>query len=459
MKYQTAEPAAATSSSAASPDASAAAAPCPICDGIGWVRRDVPVAHPDFGQLYPCTCRLAEFDAERFGRLTRYSNLGSLAGVTFATLRTGGGGQPAHPLFTQALDAAQRYTEVSQGWLVLTGPAGSGKTRIAAAIASACIQQGKAVLFIPVADLLDHLRATYAPQSEVTYDVLFEQVRNVPVLILDDLGNENASPWAQEKLAQIFSHRYNARMLTVVTTDIAMERLNDRFQARLTDPSVTTLVAVAPGAGRKRDLALDRLDLRLPHMTFETFRPRGNDLVGPIAENLSEARALAKRYAEHPDGWLVFIGRHGCGKTHLASAIAQATRERGLDVLFILVPAFLDYLRSTFNQDGNPGYEASSRVERAGLLILDDFSESIATPWTREKLDLLLNQRYLNRMPTVITSSVQPETLEPRIWSRMSDPGLSSVYEIRAPDFRTGVDYPKPPPAEPGPQRGRSRKQ
>lgn len=419
------------------------------------MRRDVSVDHPDFGRLFPCSCRLARFDAERFGRLTRYSNLGSLAGVTFATLHVGHdhGTQPPHPLFSQALDAAQRYAADPRGWLVLTGPAGSGKTRIAAAIASACIEQGKAVLFIPVADLLDHLRATYAPQSEITYDVLFEQVRNVPVLILDDLGNENASSWAQEKLAQIFSHRYNARTPTVVTTDLPVERLSDRFKARLTDPAVTTLVPVAPGAGRKRDPTLDRLDLHLPHMSFAAFQPTGNGLRGPIADNLSEACRLAKSYAERPDGWLVFIGRHGCGKTHLASAVAEAARLRGLDVLFILVPAFLDYLRSTFNQEGNPGYEAFARVERAGLLILDDFSENIATPWTREKLDLLLNHRYLNRMPTVITSSLPPDALEPRIWSRMSDPRLSTVYEIRAPDFRTGVDYPKQPTADPGQQR------
>jgi DNA replication protein DnaC len=52
-------------------------------------------------------------------------------------------------------------------------------------------------LFVVVPDLLDHLRAAYNPDSEVGYDRLFEQVRNAPVLVLDDLGTQSATAWAQ----------------------------------------------------------------------------------------------------------------------------------------------------------------------------------------------------------------------------------------------------------------------
>src|SRR3972149_550832 len=33
---------------------------CPICQGVGYYRLEVPVEHPDFGKLQICTCRQGE---------------------------------------------------------------------------------------------------------------------------------------------------------------------------------------------------------------------------------------------------------------------------------------------------------------------------------------------------------------------------------------------------------------
>ena len=43
------------------------------------------------------------------------------------------------------------------------------------------------------------------------------EIRTASLLILDDLGAHSSTPWAQEKLFQIFNHRYNARLPTVIT--------------------------------------------------------------------------------------------------------------------------------------------------------------------------------------------------------------------------------------------------
>ena len=61
-------------------------------------------------------------------------------------------------------------------------------------------------------------------------------MRNAPVLILDDLGTQNGTPWAQEKLFQILNHRYNAQLPTVVTTNLSIDRLDERLRMRLTRP-------------------------------------------------------------------------------------------------------------------------------------------------------------------------------------------------------------------------------
>ena len=38
---------------------------CPICHGAGYLVKDVPVGHPDFGRLYPCTCKRHELQTKR----------------------------------------------------------------------------------------------------------------------------------------------------------------------------------------------------------------------------------------------------------------------------------------------------------------------------------------------------------------------------------------------------------
>ncbi len=422
------------------------------------MRRDVPLDHPDFGRLFPCACRRAQFDADRYQRLTRLSNLGHLQDVTFERLapQATADGRAPNLVWQSALEVAKRYAESPRGWLVIEGPPGSGKTRLAAAIATRCIAAGLPCLFLPVADLLDHLRGTYAPSSEVAYDELFDQIRNVPLLILDDLGTESATPWAREKLSQLLGHRYNAAAPTVITTDVPLDKLDERIRSRLADPTLSRLVRLATPAGQVPH-GIDQLDLVLPHMTFQNFDPDGLELRGDLRENLREAWKLAQRFAEHPEGWLVFLGSPGCGKTHLAAAIANVCRRRGDDVLFLLVPKLLDYLRSLASQPGGAGFEAIDRVERTAILVLDDFGEAVDTPWVRDKLDQILSYRSLTRLPTVITSSLAPERVDARVWSRLDDRRFSIVYQIKAPDYRTGLEKSPARPPDAGRPRGRPR--
>ena len=85
----------------------------------------------------------------------------------------------------------------------------------AVAIAGQAQLQGRPVFFAFVPELLDHLRATFSPDSPIGYDELFEQIKTVPLLILDDLGAESSTAWAEEKLYQIVVHRHEARLPTV----------------------------------------------------------------------------------------------------------------------------------------------------------------------------------------------------------------------------------------------------
>ena len=416
---------------------------CPRCGGLGFVREDVPVGHPNFGRIFPCQCRLAEIEQRRLNRLRAVSNLEHLGRMTFESFVPEGIGLPPDRAanLRLAFDLAEQYADKPSGWLVLFGGFGCGKTHLAAAIANRAIGRGHAVLFIVVPDLLDYLRATFGPNSPVSYDERFEEVRNAPLLILDDLGTQSSTAWAQEKLFQILNHRYNAHLPTVITSNRRLEDIDLRIRSRMVDPDVATLVTILAPDFRRSGVDQDQSDLSslalLADMTFEDWDPR-NDLPPDERANLRRAFDLCRGFAEQPEGWLVLSGDYGCGKTHLAAAIANHRSRAGRPVLFIVVPDLLDHLRATFGPHSTVSYDQRfEEVRRAPLLILDDLGTQSASSWAREKLFQLFNYRYNARLPTVITMAQTIDEVDERLRTRMLDLGRCTVFAILAPSYRT----------------------
>jgi DNA replication protein DnaC len=157
------------------------------------------------------------------------------------------------------LSIAQAYAKNPEGWLVLTGGYGCGKTHLAASVAHFRVDNGFPAIFVVVPDLLDHLRGAFAPGSSVGFDRRFDEIRRAPLLVLDDLGTHSATPWAQEKLFQIFDYRYNSRLPTVITMTRDVE-LDPRLKTRILDISRCQVLEItAPSyRGEARPLARDQ---------------------------------------------------------------------------------------------------------------------------------------------------------------------------------------------------------
>jgi len=423
---------------------------CPLCQGMGYVRLDVPIDHPDFGKLFPCTCRAREIQAQRSETLKLSSNLATLERFTFKTFRPEGHGlSPELQLnLRRAYDTALAYAQRPQGWLLLRGGYGCGKTHLAAAIANVALDTGSPVIFVTVPDLLDYLRAAYAPTSPTSYDRRFEEVRTAPLLILDDLGTEHATLWALEKLFQLLNYRYMADLPTVITTNRDLEDMEPRLRSRLGDPNLVQIATIL--APDFRQAGVDHTESNLntlslyTDMTLDDFDLRRGELDSVEADNLERALEQARAFAANPVGWLTFTGTYGCGKTHLAAGIANARAREGHPALFVVVPDLLDHLRAAFNPQSPITYDKRfEEVRRAPFLVLDDLGTESATPWAQEKLFQLLNYRYVAKLPTVLTTSRLMEDLDPKIRTRLLDVSRCTVFSILAPGYRGGGGPPR----------------
>ncbi len=434
------EPTAELSSSLGDPN-------CPICGGIGYIREDLPIDHPNFGRMQVCSCRQATVNQQAYRHLLRLSNLDAFQEMTFEKFNVSGHKglrEDQTNTLVLARDQSTHFAQNLQGWLLLMGNYGCGKTHLAAAIANHAVSLGIPTLFLTVPDLLDWLRFSF-DQAEGSFEGRFEEIRNIQLLVLDDLGTQNATPWAQEKLFQIVNDRYVKRLPTVVTTNQNLEEIDGRIRSRLQDPELVTKVKITAPDYRSptRDDSQSQLSSLHLHAerTFGNFSLREHEKLPPEEQkSLEKAFYAAQEFAERPAGWLVLMGTYGTGKTHLAAAIGNYRAALDEEPILVSVPDLLDHLRATFSPTSNVSYDSLFKsVRNSSLLILDDLGTQSATPWAREKLYQILDHRYVAKLPTVITSSIPLEDIDPRIRSRMLDKRLCNIFALNTPAYRSGV--------------------
>ncbi|MFZ5915760.1 MAG: ATP-binding protein [Chloroflexota bacterium] len=198
-------------------------------------------ATPPQHGLAPCSCGLVYRRKTQI--LKAVSALrGRLLDCTFENFSLEGAARVA----LDARDETMLWTKKLTGWLVIYGGKGNGKTHLAAAAANHLIAQGQPVLLVNVPEFLDWLRESYSRSSfddtEETFSRRFSLVRDAPVLILDDLGAESDTPWANEKLYILLNYRQEMRLPTMMTSNLRFEDFPGRLRSRLGEVGFSVLV-------------------------------------------------------------------------------------------------------------------------------------------------------------------------------------------------------------------------
>ncbi|MCY4009456.1 MAG: ATP-binding protein [Anaerolineaceae bacterium] len=441
----------------------------PICGGIGWMLPEATAGEPRPSQPLRCPHYPAQPDDERRSLLLRLSNLSALTEKRFANFETNVPAWDAWqrermreilrrvrqfaelPWQAEAKDAEEREDwdalplpkengvprDERARWLLLMGRYGSGKTHLAAAVGNRWLERGGQAYFTTSPDLLDHLRGTFGPNSAVGYDDLFQRMRNVSLLILDDFGAEAVTSWAREKLFQLLNHRYIHRLPTVFTTNEVLADLDGRLYSRLQDTELVSQVRLPvpdyrnPGITPSKSKAVLEMLNTCPEYRLAGFFPE-TGMETEEKQSLKAAKRHAEQYARQPTGWLLFIGGHGSGKTHLAAAIVQEQRLQGKEALFARVADLLRHLRSTFDKQSRTTYDRLlSEIQEEPLLVLDGLGQDNSS-WGEEQIFQILDFRYLRQLPTLITSTLALEQHSEKLRSRLL---AAEIVEIHASSY------------------------
>lgn len=124
-------------------------------------------------------------------------------------------------------DFYRDYKKTKRGkGLYLHGNFGSGKTYLLAALFNELAKQNFKVAIIYWPEFLRTLKASF----DTDFDEKYQYIKKIPLLLIDDLGAENLTPWARDEiLGPILQFRMQEELSTFFTSNLNLEDLEKHF--------------------------------------------------------------------------------------------------------------------------------------------------------------------------------------------------------------------------------------
>lgn len=220
---------------------------CPydLCAGDGWLIDERTRSATE------CRC-MPEQRAARVAGTLRARIPREYQDASFQHTNISGLPRDAVARVRRYVDTLDERLEAGDG-LWISGSIGTGKTWLAMLVARYAIEQGRAVAVYSVPRLLSEIRRTYDGEGTKTLDLL-DQLTEVSLLVLDDVGTERTNPWVLEQLYSIINERWQERRAIVLTTNLDPMQMQDQIGER----------AVSRLVGMCETVLIDGVDHRQP---------------------------------------------------------------------------------------------------------------------------------------------------------------------------------------------------
>jgi DNA replication protein DnaC len=205
------------------------ACPLGVCDGSGWILGPEDVARPcecreqrlkhgrvrGIASTIPPRYRGVSFDRPPVSDMARHAETRDAVGRVRA--------------FADELDSR---LHTGQG-LWLFGDTGTGKTTLAMLVSKEALGRGHSVAIYSLPKLLARIRRTYDEEpGQDTYSAFFQRLTSVDLLHIDDFGAEKRSDWVLEQLYALVNERYEAERSILLTTNLAVDKLEEQIGER-----------------------------------------------------------------------------------------------------------------------------------------------------------------------------------------------------------------------------------
>lgn len=223
---------------------------CSICGGKGFYLLDVPPSDSRYGKAIICECRREALRTAAIARLRGLSGIDdrefmdwTFEKYDLSKIRPAGNHkkEAAQTYMGKVLDLLKQFAQKPQGWIVLQGDVGTGKSHLAFAVALERIRHNRPVYIAAVPEMLDMLRAAFNDENEREFQRRFDELKTTQLLILDDLGSERGTEWANERLFLICNYRYQKRLPMLITTNDQMRQgsnIDRRIISRMSEGSL-----------------------------------------------------------------------------------------------------------------------------------------------------------------------------------------------------------------------------
>lgn len=215
---------------------------CPKCGGFGFFRRDVPHDHPDFGKPIRC-----DGEAHQVDQMKRLSSLSDLTDYErekrLSNIAVNDGNRGV-------ITAAQSMLDDPYGWLYIHGGPGNAKGDVLISLVNEFALRGKTALYIKFSRLVNIMRdAKMERRAEAShiekngsrdsyenlgYISLFNRVRSVYCLAIDEVDKVNMTGFAEEFRFDFFDERYRLALSGEAITIFASQTTPDEMPMPLT---------------------------------------------------------------------------------------------------------------------------------------------------------------------------------------------------------------------------------